>query len=172
MSTPLGDGTAANQSPTGGVKAFPIVGRMASERERVLGMTPAERAWRAQWLKDQILAPDEPKVNPEYYRQRYNPLRRFYRAPLNVLENALRPRLGAEFAYVVRHLISTAAFGMIGMWTIIYYFKYNESDWTRKSGWKVGMSRKKLFPNDPEWPNYETKQDNEYASYGFTKSPI
>ncbi|THK32920.1 NADH dehydrogenase [ubiquinone] 1 beta subcomplex subunit 6 [Diachasma alloeum] len=172
MSTPLGDGTAANQSDTGGVKGFTITGRMTSERERVLGMSPEERAWRAQWLKDQVLAPDEPKENPEYYRQRYNILRRFYRAPLKAFEDALRPKLGAEFAYVIRHLISSAAFSMIGVWSIMYYFKYNQSDWTKKSGWKVGMSRKKLFPNDPEWPNFETKQDHEYASYGFTKSNI
>ncbi|XP_011311395.1 NADH dehydrogenase [ubiquinone] 1 beta subcomplex subunit 6 [Fopius arisanus] len=172
MSTPRGDGVKANHSDTGGVKGFPIEGRMLSERERILGMSPEERAWRAQWLKDQVLAPDEPVYNPEYYKQRYNILRRFYRAPLNVLENALRPTLGAEFSYVIRHMISSAAFTMIGIWGAIYYFKYNQSDWTRKSGFKVGISRKKLFPNDPEWPNYETKKDNEYASYGFTNSPI
>lgn len=62
-----------------GVYSFPIAGRVASERERTLGvMTPAERAWRKQWLKDQILNANEPCDIEMYWKERTNPIRRIY----------------------------------------------------------------------------------------------
>lgn len=70
-----------------------IAGRMVRERERLLGMSADERAWRAQWLKDQHLAPNEPVHVPEYWKERYNPIRRLYRAPLDALHTALKPVL-------------------------------------------------------------------------------
>lgn len=160
------------QTATGGVKPMSITGRMARVRERLQGMSPEERAWRAQWLKDQHLAPDEPVINPEYYRQRYNPIRRFYRAPLDKLENALLPKIGEQGAYFFRHLISKTAFALIMVYSTIYVFKYRQSDWTRKSGWKVSQSRPIVLPDFPGYPNFQTKADNEYASFGFEKSPI
>ena len=80
-------------SPTGGVTPMSIIGRMGNERERCIGMTAEERAWRAQWLKDQILEPDEPRIPEGYYEARYNPIRRFYRAPMDKLERALTPKI-------------------------------------------------------------------------------
>ncbi|KAK0081273.1 hypothetical protein PV326_007752 [Microctonus aethiopoides] len=159
-------------SQTGGVQPMSIAGRMVSERERLLGMSPEERAWRAQWLKDQHLAPDEPKINPEYYRIRYNPIRRFYRAPLDKLENALLPKYGPNVAYFWRHLISKTFFIFVGITWATYYFKYKASDWTRLSGLKVTKSRPILLPGDPGYPNFYRKKDNEYATHGFENSPI
>lgn len=46
---------AGGASETGGVKPMVIAGRMVRERERLIGMSPEERAWRKQWLKDQEL---------------------------------------------------------------------------------------------------------------------
>lgn len=80
-------------SATGGVKPMSIAGRMVRERERLQGMSEEERAWRAQWLKDQVLAPDEPVVPPNYYYERYNILRRIYMAPLNKVEAVLEKPL-------------------------------------------------------------------------------
>lgn len=68
-----------------------IAGRMVRERERAIGMTAEERAWRAQWLKDQILTEREPVFVQEYHDAIRNPIRRFYMRPLNVLENFLIP---------------------------------------------------------------------------------
>lgn len=79
------------ESQTGGVKPMAIAGRMVSERERLFGMSTAERAWRAQWLKDQHLAPHEPVYVPELINAKINPIRRFYQAPLNKLYSALAP---------------------------------------------------------------------------------
>jgi len=66
---------------------------MPHERERLAGagMTAEDRALRRQWLKDQELAPNEPRFIPELFAK--NPLRRFYGAPWNALFNALRPIL-------------------------------------------------------------------------------
>lgn len=60
-----------------------IQGRMARERERCLGMTPEERAWRAQYLKDQILTDREPVYVQELQDEFRNPIRRFYMRPLD-----------------------------------------------------------------------------------------
>ena len=82
---------------TGGAAPMPIAGRMVRERERLLGMSKEERAWRAQWLKDQHLSPSEPVYVPEYWKARINPIRRFYRAPLDALYTALKPILVSIF---------------------------------------------------------------------------
>lgn len=42
-------------SETGGARPMAIAGRMVRERERLVGMTDAERAWRSQYLKDQVI---------------------------------------------------------------------------------------------------------------------
>ena len=81
------------ESPTGGVRPMAIEGRMARIRERCIGMTNEERAWRAKWVKDQILEFDEPKIPEHYYKERYNPIRRFYRAPMDAFERALVPAM-------------------------------------------------------------------------------
>lgn len=78
-------------SPTSGVKPMTIAGRMVRERERCIGMTAEERAWRAQWLKDQQLTAREPVYVKEYHDAIRNPIRRFYQAPLNALWKALTP---------------------------------------------------------------------------------
>lgn len=67
--------------------------RMGRERERMLGMTDEERAWRKKWLDAQKLAPEEPVMPKNYYKEMYNPIRRFYQAPLNKFENFLEPRV-------------------------------------------------------------------------------
>lgn len=85
---------------TGGVEPMGIAGRMVRERERLLGMSTEERAWRAQWVKDQHLAPNEPVHVPEYWKERINPIRRFYRAPLDGLYNALKPVLVCSLRFL------------------------------------------------------------------------
>lgn len=74
-----------------GEKPMSITRRMDRERERLIGMTDEERAWRKKWLKAQELAPEEPVMPKDYYKQMYNPLRRFYMLPMNKFENMLAP---------------------------------------------------------------------------------
>lgn len=80
-------------SETGGVKPFPIAGRTVRERERCIGMTEEERAWRKQFLKDQLLTDKEPRFVAEYWQERTNPIRRFYKFPLDTFQKALTPVL-------------------------------------------------------------------------------
>lgn len=79
------------ESQTGGVRPMAIAGRMVSERERLFGMSTEERAWRAQWVKDQRLSPNEPVHVPELIKSKLNPIRRFYRAPLDKVMSILTP---------------------------------------------------------------------------------
>lgn len=83
---------AGGASDTGGVKPMAIAGRMVRERERLIGMTPDERAWRKQWLKDQELHHGARKV-PALELELNNPIRRLYRAPLDIISKALTPAL-------------------------------------------------------------------------------
>lgn len=77
-------------SETGGVMPMSIESRFANERER-LGpdFNHKWRKWRAQYLKDQELHPQEPFKVPELYKELNNPIRRFYKAPWNYFEEKL-----------------------------------------------------------------------------------
>lgn len=77
---------------TAGVKPMAIAGRMVRERERLVGMTDQERAWRKQWLKDLELH-HGPRTVPALEKELMNPIRRAYRAPLDAVHKALTPVL-------------------------------------------------------------------------------
>uniref|UniRef100_A0A0A9ZHC0 NADH dehydrogenase [ubiquinone] 1 beta subcomplex subunit 6 n=1 Tax=Lygus hesperus TaxID=30085 RepID=A0A0A9ZHC0_LYGHE len=162
-------------STTGGVKAFSIQGRLCRERERLhgSGMTPAERAWRAQWIKDQRLAPHEPVHVPEIQNHLVNPIRRFYRAPMDKFEKLLVPHLGVGGATMVRYMTAKVAIIIGAVYVGAYYFKYNANDWTRKGGWRVVPNRKSVVPGDPGYPYKPEKLvGSDYADRGFKNSPI
>jgi len=72
-------------SHSGGVKPMTISGRTVLEKQRLEGMTVEEREWRKKWLKDQVLTPREPILIPTDSPDLMNPIRRFYRKPLDVL---------------------------------------------------------------------------------------
>lgn len=165
--------TMVASSETGGVKPMAIGGRMVRERERLLGMTDAERAWRAQYLKDQVLAKHEPVDVPEYWKERTNPIRRFYQAPLDGLWKALTPVMGKERAFYVRFWTGKLLMATTVLYAGAYYFKYNSNDWTRKGGWRVITSRQSVLPGDANYPATSDKsKPSDYADRGFGKSPI
>nr|CAH7734868.1 unnamed protein product [Callosobruchus chinensis] len=155
-------------SLTGGVKPMPLAGRFVSERERVLGMTDEERAYRNQWLKDQELSPNEPRKLPEMYKATFNPIRRFYRWPLDKFEDALVPLVGEQRAGGIRWTTGKLFLGIIGAYWISYYFKYNRNDWTRKGGWRVIESRTMCVEGDPGYPSVSTKsKGSDYDTRNF-----
>ncbi|CAG9796407.1 unnamed protein product [Diatraea saccharalis] len=158
---------------TAGVKPMAIAGRVASERERCLGMTDAERAWRKQWLKDQVLASNEPVYVEEYWRERTNPIRRLYRKPLDVLFTKLMPVLGQERASNYRFIVGKLGMIAVGILSIQYYFKYNGNDWTKKGGWRVMTTKPMVLPGQPGFPfKSERCTDSDYAERGFKKATI
>ncbi|XP_053617845.1 uncharacterized protein ND-B17 [Plodia interpunctella] len=157
---------------TAGVKPMTIAGRVAVERERCLGMTDAERSWRKQWLKDQVLAPHEPVHVEEYYRELTNPIRRFYRKPLDVIFNALAPALGSERAMTMRYFTGKLGLIAIGILGTHYYFKYNGNDWSKQGGWRVMTTKPTVLPGQPGFPFKSTRTHTDYADRGFKKSAL
>ncbi|XP_055851221.1 uncharacterized protein LOC129915625 [Episyrphus balteatus] len=159
-------------SPTGGVTPMAIGGRMVRERERLAGMSDEERAWRKQWVKDQELH-NEPRRVPALDAEFQNPIRRFYRAPLDKLCDALTPSMGFQKAFATRFWIGKACLALTGLYAGAYYFKYNQNDWTRKGGWRVIRSRNAINPGDTQFPKLSDRSKPEdYASRGFNKSAI
>ncbi|XP_068975184.1 uncharacterized protein ND-B17 [Bombus flavifrons] len=157
-------------SVTGGVKPMSIGGRLVSERERLIGMTQEEREWRARYLRSQILAPEEPLRTDEYYRHYYNPLRRFYRIPLNAFQRLLTPVMGKNAAMAVRYVTAKCLMGLVILYGVRYYYKYNTGNWTRQSGWIVRPTRDTRIPGTKDYKGLEKPKT--FATYGFENSPI
>jgi len=160
-------------SYTGGVRPMQIQGPTSDVRYRLSSMTDIERQWRKQWLKDQILAPDEPRHVPELEREFLNPIRRFYRWPMdNLVEKPLRKYIG-EYACNVRWLTAKFALIGVGMFYTFYYLKYHSRDWTRFGGWRIRISRPISLPGDENYPYLgDRKKPQDYYLQGFDKSPI
>lgn len=80
-----------------------ITGRMHRERERCIGMTQEERAWRAKWIKDQHLTAREPVYVKELHAEFRNPIRSFYMRPLDklILEPLIPKVVGFSFAFLM-----------------------------------------------------------------------
>ncbi|CAK9830682.1 hypothetical protein ANTRET_LOCUS7811 [Anthophora retusa] len=157
-------------SDTSGVKAMNIGGRLVKERERLIGMTDDERAWRARYLKSLNLAPDEPVIPKDYYKEYYNPLRRMYRIPLNAFEAALAPAIGATAANVTRLATARLLMGIIGIYGGWYYFKYHTATWMKQSGWRVLKMRDAEYPCEKNYPGLV--KPTRWATDGFENSPI
>lgn len=69
-----------------------IEGPYHHERDRV-SWSDADRQWRKQWIKDQILHPDEPRRVPELEKATRNPIRRFFAVPSAMLYRFLEPKV-------------------------------------------------------------------------------
>ncbi|XP_076302954.1 uncharacterized protein LOC143221367 [Lasioglossum baleicum] len=157
-------------SDSGGVKVISIGGRVTDVRERLIGMTDEERAWRAKYLKSQILAPEEPITTKEYYKNLYNPIRRFYRAPLNQVESLLTPLMGSTRALVTRHVIANLLMSIVAVYGGWYYMKYNTATWMRQSGWRIIKTPPAQIPGAK---NYQGLiKPKQFATSGFENSPI
>lgn len=157
-------------SNSGGVKVMTIAGRMARERERCIGMTDEERAYRARYLKSLELGPGEPIVPKGYYEACYNPIRRFYMAPLNQVEKLLTPAVGAFPARVIRLATGKILMGITGIYVAWYYFKYNTCTWERQSGWRILPTREARLPGTKGYEGLEKRKI--FATDGFENSPI
>lgn len=81
-------------SPSGGVDLVQLKGRFRNERPR-LGpdFTEEDRQWRIKWHQSQEMHHSEPFYVPALQKVNLNPIRRLYRAPLDILENALAKRM-------------------------------------------------------------------------------
>ncbi|XP_059485117.1 uncharacterized protein LOC132202298 [Neocloeon triangulifer] len=153
--------------------AYPVAGRMVDERERLVGMTDAERAWRKQWLKDQHLSPNEPRFVPELERELMNPIRRFYRWPLDNLFKALMPVIGQQRAQSLRYYSGRIAIAYLLILGVTYNLKYNTNSWLRKGGFTRTYSQAAVLKGEPGYYSREVRSlPNDYNDRGFKSSPI
>ncbi|XP_017882960.1 uncharacterized protein LOC108626665 [Ceratina calcarata] len=157
-------------SNSGGVKVITIAGRMARERERCIGMTDEERAYRARYVKSLELAPGEPITPKGYYEAYYNPIRRFYMAPLNQVEKLLAPAVGDFSARVIRFTTGRILMGITGIYVGWYYFKYHTYTWERQSGWRICPTRDARLPGTKDYKGLEKRTI--FATDNFENSPI
>ncbi|CAD1468146.1 unnamed protein product, partial [Heterotrigona itama] len=157
-------------SHSGGVKPMNIGWRVVNERERLIGMLDEERAWRAKYLKSQQLSPDEPLMSKEYYKQYYNPFRRFYRIPLNAVERLLTPVMGVQGALVIRICTAKCLMGICAIYAGWYYYKYNTATWMRQSAWRKIPTRSAKIPGTEGYKGLEKPPP--FGTFGFENSPI
>ncbi|KOC71177.1 hypothetical protein WH47_06238 [Habropoda laboriosa] len=157
-------------SDSSGVKPMTISGRLSSERERLIGMTDDERAFRARYLKSLELAPEEPITPEGLYKETYNPFRRFYRVPLNKFEAALKPILGATAASIARLTTARLLMTIVGIYGGWYYYKYNTATWMKHTGWRVIYTRDAEYPCEKDYPGLVKPKT--WATDKFENSPI
>ncbi|KAL0109789.1 hypothetical protein PUN28_013453 [Cardiocondyla obscurior] len=155
-----------------GERPMSILRRVGRERERMLGMTDEERAWRKKWLDSQKLAPEEPVLPKNYYQQMYNPIRRFYMAPMNKFQNMMEPLLSKNGAFILRHAITRSVMGIFAIYCVYYHLKYNKMDWQRNGGWKVTLNRPIMYPDNKDLTALYKTKGSEFHVNNFDKSPI
>ncbi|CAG0884032.1 unnamed protein product [Cyprideis torosa] len=138
---------------TGGVLPMSIIGRMKLEQDRLAGMNEVERAWRAQWLKDQELSHREPVFVPEYFAALNNPFRRNMKLPLDFFfKRVIEPIAGAPKAYFFRHLIGKGLVALGVMYVVYYEVKYNGKTFEQRAGQNMRWSPEAVLPGDPDFP--------------------
>jgi len=157
---------------TGGVTPMSVAGRVVRDQERVHGMTAEERAWRMKWIKDQNLSPNEPRHVPAMRQELLNPLRRFYRFPLDFFFNrVVSPVTGEIPANVLRFYTGRGLMGLWGILAVVYYFKYNTNTWQGKGRWRVTESKRAVYPGEEGYPYVSpTREPHEFHDRGFGDS--
>ncbi|GBM42535.1 hypothetical protein AVEN_3342-1 [Araneus ventricosus] len=157
-------------SQTGGVKPLSIRGLFEDERLRLSEeFTDEERAWRKQWLKDQVLSPNEPRPeSEEWIREVRNPIRRFLSKPWQLLESSITPVIGKTVASHVRYIVPKTIVILAATYATWYHVKYNQNDWTRSYGVTVTMPKPRAFPGDKNFPALREKvEPNDFCDRGF-----
>lgn len=167
---------------TGTKKHYIIEGPYRNHQWRV-GLTSefqeADRLWRKQYLKDQVLSPkdlynDMDRI-PEYRKARYNFIRRIARMPGDAFEGVLRGFMSPPNAVVARFFVTRG----LAVWALgvgaAFYFTTQESDWTRNQGMRILDRCHAIYPGHPEWPHntsQKREKPSDFGNRGFEHSPI
>ncbi|GFX57836.1 NADH dehydrogenase 1 beta subcomplex subunit 6 [Trichonephila clavipes] len=157
-------------SYTGGVQPMNIRGIFEDERIRLSEeFTDEERAWRKQWLKDQVLSPNEPRPeSEEWIREVRNPIRRFVSKPFQLLESGIAPVTGKTFASYFRYVFPKTLVALGAIYLTWYHLKYHQNDWTRAYGATVTVPKPRAFPGDSNFPvKSEKTEPNDFCDRGF-----
>ncbi|KAK2155012.1 hypothetical protein LSH36_251g03114 [Paralvinella palmiformis] len=145
---------------------------LSHERDRLSGsgMTPEQRAARLQWVKDQELAPNEPRNIPELFPK--NPIRRAMAAPWDMIFNALKPIIGNKAAFTGRIVVPRIALYGFFFYAAYYHIKYNRNSWTGRQGWHLWGKKEMVLPGDPRWPNGLEKEHDDFFNKGFKERKV
>jgi len=172
-----GDGEVQDEnSPIGrpaslsaGTLPMDVEGPFGDERYRLTyGMTDADRALRKQWLKDQMLAENEPVMIPGMYQAKHNPIYRAMNYPMNTLAEKAVPYIGENPAWFIRGWCKGLMFITGAVWFTSYYFRYSAQDWTMgKVGWRVYRSKNRLLPGDPGYSEEDVRHRSDFGDMGF-----
>ncbi|RWS14730.1 NADH:ubiquinone oxidoreductase-like protein 1 [Dinothrombium tinctorium] len=161
-------------SETGGVMAMSITSRFKQERQRLNGDFDEKwRKWRAQWIKDQQLHPNEPYHVPALEYERYNPIRRFYRVPGNWLENKLVKYMDREAAQGIRFILTRSVMAyFFGCWCY-YMLKYSHRTWESPRRWNAWFKKPAVYPGDPRYPLPNPRPEKwQFADLEFSKRKV
>lgn len=96
---------------SGGVMPMSIESRFENERHRLSDdYTEKWRQYRVKYLQSLVLKREEPRDVPQLRKLLYNPIRRFYHAPLNFYEKLVIPYIVSitVFAVVARRMWSSS----------------------------------------------------------------
>jgi len=111
-------------------------------------MTDEERFLRKQWLKDQVLAADEPRNVPEL--NKVNNFRKLYKIPLNAMEGALATVMKPVVANYLRVVLPKAVLGYMVVLFGYYQIRYNHNNWEKAYGPSVfGKMRVRSGEEEP-----------------------
>lgn len=150
-----------------------IEGRLKYVRERLTGMTQDERAWRKKWLKDQELAPREPKYVKRLDRYFQNPIKLAYKVPIEwFFYGVLSPRIGQHAAYTLRQVIPKGLLIYLSVCTVWYYYKYNAQSWEWRHGPQWKIYKPTLYPGDPGFPFKIHLEPDDMQSLGFKERTV
>jgi len=178
----------AQSDLAGGVKTpFNLSGAWNKERARVDPMAEfnnLDRNWRAQYLKDKVLSPNDGNMMqvmrmPEFQRERYNIFRRMGRTPLNLFEDALIKGAGVKvpLAMGVRRAIGTAGKFFIGLWIIAWNFNDdNLNSWEHRNAATLFASKPYMDPDSKYYDDMKATHDNkakdDFYDKGFKSSVL
>lgn len=102
---------------------------LRDERQRLAGMSKAEREWRQKYLDDQTLHTDEPFFIQDA-QMPLNPWRVLYRRPWDTLARKfLYPTFGIRRGHKIRQSVPKFMLAFIGFEFVFYYIKYCHETW-------------------------------------------
>ncbi|KAH7638672.1 NADH dehydrogenase (ubiquinone) B17 subunit [Dermatophagoides farinae] len=140
-------------SLSSGVLHTSIKGAYNNERARLgPNFNETDRQWRVKYLESQNLHPSEPFEVPELSKVHYNPIRRFYRWPLDQVEKLLCNYMEKHYAITARKLIGGTLIGYFTILTLWYQLNYNVPNWEYKKGFRIFYTREVVLPGDSRWP--------------------
>merc|ERR1712226_519816 len=139
------------------------------ERQRLATpMTAEDRFLRKQWLKDQVLAPDEPRFIAASSPK--NVFRRFFAVPGAWFQNTVTKLTGSPMAgFMVKDTGKKLGLMYLGLMFIYIYAQNKENTWEGANGIYVRGKRIPRLPGE-DTSNFP-KDPDRFFMQGFDKRP-